>query len=93
MNFVYNYINNLVNLQNLLLQPHTKDGKIIVNKLDPTEDGVYVTEYRDIESEEVVALQVEFPGNILFYEKSNKDKPKDDKSLYPGFQWDVESDG
>jgi len=92
MNIAYNYINNLVNLQNTLLTPHTKEGKIIVNKLDPDENGVYITEYRDIETEEIVAMQVEYPGNILFYEKSNKDQSKNNESIHTSFQWDAQSD-
>ena len=92
MNIAYNYINNLVNLQNTLLAPHTKEGKIIVNKLDPDENGVYITEYRDIETEEIVAMQVEYPGNILFYEKSNKDQSKNNESIHTSFQWDAQSD-
>lgn len=92
MNFAYNYINNLLDLQNVLLAPYTKGGKIIINKLEPTQDGVYVTEFCDIETEEVVALQVEYPGNILFYEKSNKDQSKNNERIHTGFQWDAQVD-
>lgn len=92
MNFAYNYINNLLELQNVLLVPYTKDGKIIINKLEPTENGVYITQFVDIETEEVVAIQVEYPGNILFYEKSNKDQSKNNERIHTSFQWDAQVD-
>ena len=81
MNFAYNYISHMDKLQRLLLEPYLKSGKIIQNII-PTDRGKIV-EYCDFETEEVVAYMLAEPPEIIFYEKSDKDKSKDDQSFYP----------
>lgn len=71
MNFAYNYVMNITNLQQILLQPYLKEGKIIQ---DVRKDkGYMLTIFRDLETEEPVALLEQRAGNIIFYEKKNTD--------------------
>ena len=81
MNFAYNYLANMEQLQRVLLTPYLKGGKILQNII-PTDNG-RIIEFRDFETEELVAYLISEPPELTFYEKSNKDQSEDNQQFYP----------